>query len=335
TRIGSGNGSTVPFNENERRINGPPVPNWTSSTATGGTTTGVTISATQDSAKGNPAGSLKASMKTGSGNGNYLGYVWWNYSFYYKPNSTQYAYTNASVDYNITVGSLLNQTVYLRVVKPSGAVVTLASNISNANTGWRNLSNNSFASALNEDGSVTPYKLQLYTEFIGAKTSLTYTVNYDNILLKFKEKVWNRYEIVINTTGVPVNGSSKLGMSYQVHQENTSLFIYNKTSLAYELLETLDKGVFFDYVKDIKSTHHINSSDGVTGNVNVKFVDDDKSDTDSVSDKLHIRYLYVYTDRGLQYSCEQCHSPNKHYLNPSIGSPDTFKGNNKYNTTDL
>ncbi|MDO9096860.1 MAG: cytochrome c3 family protein, partial [Candidatus Methanoperedens sp.] len=335
TRTGSGNGSTVPVNKNERQINGPPVPNWTSSTATGGTTTGVTISATQDSAKGNPAGSLKASMKTGSGAGTYYGYIWWNYSFYYKPNSTQYAYTNTSVNYNITVGSALAQTVYLNLVKPNGTVVTLATTSSTVNTGWLTLTNNSFASALDEDGSATPYKLQLYTVLQGPKTSLTYTVNYDNILLKFQEKVWNRYEIVINTTGVPVNGSSKLGMSYQVHKENTSLFIYNKTSLAYELLETLDKGVFFDYVKDIKNTHHINSSDGVTGNVNVKFVDDDKSDTDSVSDKLHIRYLYIYTDRGLQYPCEQCHSPDKHYVFPAIGSPDKFNASNKYNTTDL
>ncbi|MFZ2411599.1 MAG: hypothetical protein WAW23_08525, partial [Candidatus Methanoperedens sp.] len=336
TRIGSGNGSTVPFNKKEQQINGPPVPNWTSSTAMSGNTAGSVVNAAQDSTKGNPAGSLKASFTTGSGAGTIYGYVWWNYSFYYNPNSSYgYAFTNASADYNITSDGTYTQTVYLIIVKPSGATATLASNSNASNTGWLNLTNNSFASVFSEDGSVTPYRLQLYTVLSGVKTSKTYTVNYDNILLKFQEKVRNRYELVVNTTGVPVSGNRSIGMSYQVHKENTSLMIYNNTSKAYELVDILDKGVFFDYVKNINSTHYINSANGVTGNVSVKFVDNDQSDADVTTDVMHIRYLYIYTDRGLQYPCEQCHSPNKHYLNPAIGSPDKFKGNNKYNTTDM
>ncbi|NJD53250.1 MAG: hypothetical protein FIB07_10320, partial [Candidatus Methanoperedens sp.] len=322
----------VPYNENEREFALIPVSNWTSSIARGGTTTNGIVNAQQDATIGNPVGSLKAMLRSGGSSGTYRGYVWWNYSFEYSPDTGDFEYTNASADYNITVpsGNTLNQTVYLRLVKPSGSFVTLASASSTTNTGWQELSNNSFASALDESGS---YKVQLYTEFQGVRTSKTYTVNYDNIVLKFQEKVWNRYEVVINTTGIPLSGASKLGMSYQVHTENASFMILNKTSGTYELLDTLNSGVFFDYVKNISSTHHIDSSDGVTGNVSVKFIDNDQGDTDAVPDKLHIRYLYIYTDRGLQYPCEQCHSPNKHYVSPTLGSPEKFNAGNSVNQT--
>ncbi len=335
TRIGRNYDQTFPTLSYDSDFSSTPSGNWTSSTATGGAV--GTVSASYDPTTGNPAGSgsLEGMLTTSATNAQHFGNISWNYSFYYNPNSSGLKYTNVSVDYSVTVASATYpQNVYLNIVKPSGAVVTLnSSGAITANTGWKNLTNYSFASALNENGSVTPYKLQLYAVLSGPRTSQVFTVNYDNVNLRIKEKVWNRYEMVINTTGVPVNGSSMLGMAYQVHKENTSLMIYNKTSKAYELLDTLDKSVFYDYTKNINSTHHINSTDGITGNVSVKFVDNDQNDTDAVSDAMHIRYLYVYTDRGLQYPCEQCHSPNKHYINPTLGSPSKFNASNKVNQT--
>ncbi|MFZ2410098.1 MAG: hypothetical protein WAW23_00865 [Candidatus Methanoperedens sp.] len=334
TRIGRNYDQIFPTLSYDSDFSSTPSGNWTSNTATGGIAAG-TVVASYDSATGNPAGSLEGSLTTTSTNGQHFGYIWWNYSFNYNPNSSGIKYTNASVNYSVTVASATYaQNIYLNMVKPSGAVVTLASSGAiTANTGWLSLSNNSFASVLNENGSVTPYKFQLYAVLSGPRTSQVFTVNYDDVNLRIKEKVWNRYEMIINTTGVPVNGSSVLGMAYQIHKENTTLQIYNKTSGAYELLDTLDKSVFYDYTKNISSTHHINSTDGITGNVSVMFVDNDQSDTDSVSDAMHIRYLYVYTDRGLQYPCEQCHSPNKHYINPTLGSPSKFNASNKVNQT--
>ncbi|MCX9014822.1 MAG: hypothetical protein OIN89_08535 [Candidatus Methanoperedens sp.] len=332
TQTGRYYDTTFPTLSYDRDFSSTPSGNWISNTATGGV---GTVSASYDSTTGNPAGSLKGQLTTSSTTTQHFGYIWWNYSFNYNQGSGGMNYTNASVNYSVTVTSATYaQNVYLNLVKPSGAVVTLASSgAKTANTGWLTLSNNSFASALNENGSVTPYKLQLYAVLSGPKTSQVFTVNYDNVNLRIKEKVYNRYEIIINTTGVPVNGNSKLGMAYQVHKENTSLQIYNKTSKVYELLDTLDKSVFYDYTKNISSTYHIDNStgDGSTGNVSLRFVDVNTNDTDSVTDRLHIRYLYVYTSRGLQYPCEQCHSPNKHYINPTLGSPSKFSAGNLVN----
>lgn len=331
TQSGSNNGGVFPYTTAEQEINGPPVPNWTySSKITAGTSTLIT---TQDSYYGNPAGSLKAVLKTTSNSGS--GTVSWNYSFYYKPNSTQFAYTNASVDYFINVSDGRTQTIYFRLIKPSGTTITLANAsccAAGGNSSWVTLRNDSFGADLNEDGSVTPYKIQLYGVLSAARPNTkTYTVYFDNIRLKIHEKVWNRYEIIINTTGIPLNGSSKLGMSYQMHMENATLMIYNRTLGDYEYLDTMYQGVFFDYVKDINSTHHINPTGNGTGNVSIKLVDDDRSDIDEKSDVMHIRYMYVFTDQGLQFPCEQCHSPNKHYISPPIGSPSKFSAGNSIN----